>query len=453
MFGFAWLTIRQAREALKQGRLEDAHRLLTQPAIRDHRASSELLAQLVRGYVERGERQLQLDDAEGAWRDLLQAEQLQIAEKGVERLRQSLIKLGLAEVRALLHAGDMRRADESIARLRERRVRPPELQVLEEATRDWLQARELADHGEFALALDAVERVRRRLHDRPRALEQLAVDLQRSREAFPSLLVRLHEAADGGRWREVLELAEQVLALAPMHAEARKARSRAWKAVEPVTVAMPAPVASTNGDAAVCDGLPTRFLLWIDGVGGYLVCLGARLTFGQALLETHVDVPLVADVSRLHASVTRDAEGYVLEAVRPIQVNGQSLTRTLLQPGDRITLGTSCQLRFQLPVPISTTARLDLVSGHRLPLSVDGIILMADTLVLGSGPQVHVSVPDLKQNLVLFRQKDTLGIRFPGKLSINGHKSGERLLLNDPHATVSGENISFAIEPVGSRIG
>jgi tetratricopeptide (TPR) repeat protein len=453
MFGFAWLTIRQGREALKQGRLEEAQRLLTQPSIRDHRAAGDLFAQLVRSYIERGERQLSLDDAESAWRDLLQAEQLQTADKGVDRLRQALMRLGIAEVRALLHAGDTKRADESIVRLRERRVRSPELQVLEEATRDWLQARELADRGEFALALDAVERVRRRLHDRPRVLEQFAVDLQRSRESFPSLLVRLHEVADAGRWREVIELAEQVLSLAPMHAEARKARSRAWKAVEPVTVAMSSPAPATNGEAVACEGLPARFLLWIDGVGGYLVCLGARLTFGQALLETHVDVPLVADVSRLHASLTRDTEGYVLEAVRPIQVNGQSLTRTLLQTSDRITLGTSCQLQFHLPVPISTTARLDLVSGHRLPLSVDAIILMADTLVLGSGPQVHVTVPDLKQNLVLFRQKDTLGIRFGGKLAINGHKSGERLLLNDPQATVSGENISFAIEPVGSRIG
>ncbi len=126
--------------------------------------------------------------------------------------------------------------------------------------------------------------------------------------------------------------------------------------------------------------------MWIDGVGGYLVCLGSRLTFGQAILDAHVDVPLVADVSRLHASLTRDAEGYVLEAVRPIQVNGQNLTRTLLQTGDRVTLGASCQFQFRLPVPISTTARLDLVSGHRLPLSVDAILLMADTLVLGRRP-------------------------------------------------------------------
>jgi tetratricopeptide (TPR) repeat protein len=453
MFGFAWLAIRQAREALKQGRLEEAHRLLNQPAIRDHRAIGDLLAQLTRGYVEHGERQLQLDDAEGAWRDLLQAEHLQTAEKGVDRLRQTLTRLGLAEVRAVLHAGETRRADEAIARLRERRVRSPELQVLEEATRDWLQAREWADRGEFALALDTVERVRRRLHDRPAILEQFAVDLEKNRDSFGGLLARLHEAADANRWREVLERAEQVLAIAPHHGEARKARSRAWKAIEPVTVAMPGPTSPTNGDTLACEGLPTRFLLWIDGVGGYLVCLGARLTFGQAILDAHVDIPLVADVSRLHASVTRDTEGYVLEAMRPIQVNAREVTRTLLQAGDRVTLGASCQLQFHLPVPISTTARLDLVSGHRLPLSVDAILLMADTLVLGEGPQVHIAVPDLKQPLVLFRQKDTLGIRHSGKLSINGHKSGERLLLGDPHATVSGENISFAIEPVGARLG
>ena len=82
-------------------------------------------------------------------------------------------------------------------------------------------------------------------------------------------------------------------------------------------------------------------------------------------------------------------------------------------------------------MPISTSARLDLVSGHRLPLSVDAILLMADTLVLGDGPQVHVNVPDLKQPIVLFRQKDTLGIRHSGKLYVNGHTSGERLLLSD----------------------
>jgi tetratricopeptide (TPR) repeat protein len=453
MFGFAWLAIRQVREALQQGRLDDAHRILTQPSMREHRAAGELLKQLARALVERGERQLKLDDVEGAWRDLLQAEQLQTADKDVLRYRHELTRLGIAEVRALLEAGAIRRAEEAIARLRERRVRSAELQVLEETAHDWQQASALAEQGEFALAHDAADRIRGRWLDRPSEFDRFVNKLEQNRRLFPGLLVQLHAAAEAGRWREVIERAEQVLALAPQHEAARKARTRAWKAVEPATITLAEPSPTAESEIPAFENLPPRFLLWIDGVGGYLVCLGARLTFGQAIHDGHVDIPLVADVSRLHASLTRDAEGYVLEAVRPIQVNGRDTTRALLQTGDRITMGASCQLQFRLPVPISMSARLDLVSGHRLPLSVDGILLMADNLILGDGPQVHVNVPDLKQPLVLFRQKDSLGIRHSGTLNINGHQSDRRLMLNDLHATVSGENISFAIEPVAVRMG
>src|SRR5437764_7593061 len=104
MFGFAWLTIRQAQEALKNGRLEETLRLLEQPAARNHRRTGELLVQLARAFVERGERRLAQDQAEQAWSDLLQAETL-AQDKGSDRLRQALVRLGLAELRALLQAG------------------------------------------------------------------------------------------------------------------------------------------------------------------------------------------------------------------------------------------------------------------------------------------------------------------------------------------------------------
>jgi len=451
MLGFAWLTLRQAREALKSGRLEEAQRLLSQPAAHNHRGAGELLLQLARAFVERGERQLGHDDAEGAWRDLHQAEHLQTAEKSCDRLRQALARLGIAEVRALLQAGEPTRAEEAVARLRQRSVRSPELQVLEEAVKGWLEARDLADRGEFPRALETVNRVRRLFAGSLQALEVFHGDLERRQQAFAGPLVRLHEVTDAGRWREVLEVAGQVLAAAPQHAEALRARGRAWQAVEPVTVALGPRAGSAETDASIGEGLPPRFLLWIDGVGGYLVCLGSRLTFGQATLDARVDVPLVADVSRLHATLSRDAEGYVLEAVRSIQVNGQAVTRALLQPGDRVTLGTSCQFRFHLPVPVSATARLDLVSGHRLPVAVDGILLMADTLVLADGVQAHVSVPDLKNPVVLFRHKDGLGLRHDGSLRVDGQKCPERGLL-PPHATVTGDEVSFAVEPVGSRL-
>jgi hypothetical protein len=450
MFGFAWLTLRQAGDALQTGRLEEAQRLLGQASVRGHRKAGPLMGRLARTLAERGERRLAQDDAEGAWADLLQAEHLQTGEKATERLRQSLTRLGIVQVRALLQSGDLRRSDEAVARLRERGVRSAELQLLEDAVKGWLRARDLADRGEFALALESIENLRRLVLGPVRLLEEFAADLHRRQQEFAGLVARLHEAVAESRWPEAVEAAERVLALAPQHAEARKARGRAWKAIEPATVAM-RPPAEVNGhgvdpDDTTPGALPARLLMWVDGVGGYLVCLGKRLTFGQAFLDPHADVPLVADVSRMHATLSRDSEGYVLEAVRPVQVNGKATTRALLRPGDRVTLGASCQFQFHQPVPVSASARIDLVSGHRLPVAVDAVLLMADTLVLDRGPQAHVSVPDLKSPVVLYRHKDGLGLRHPGRLNVNGQRAGERVVLS-ARSAVSAEDIAFALEP------
>jgi hypothetical protein len=442
MLGFAWLTLRQAQEALKNGRLEEAQRLLEQPVARSHRRTHELVVNLARRFVERGERCLDLDDVEGAWRDLLLAEALGTAERTGDRLRQTLTGLGMAELRALLQAGDTARSEEAVAHLRQRRVRSAELQVLEQGLRAWAHARDLAGRGEFGLALDTAEPAARLLGVNAR-FKAFQNELERQKTVFPELLVRLHEAAEAERWREVIERVEQVLTAAPQHAEARALRLRAWRAIEPAAVQISVTDEESNGPV---DPLPPRFLLWIDGVGGYLVCLGNRLTFGHGLVDARVDVPLVADVSRLHATLSRDAEGYVMEAVRPIQVNGATVTRALLQPGDRVTLGSTCQFLFRLPVPGNSTARLDLVSGHRLPTAVDAVLLMAETLVLGPGPQAHVVAPDLRRPMILFRHRNGLGLRHETELRVNGQKSSGRTILG-PRATVSAEDVTFAVEP------
>ncbi|HYV38243.1 MAG TPA: FHA domain-containing protein [Gemmataceae bacterium] len=191
------------------------------------------------------------------------------------------------------------------------------------------------------------------------------------------------------------------------------------------------------------------FHLWIDGIGGYLVCLDNRVTLGRSTPEAAVDVPLLADVSRLHAHVLRDSEGYLLEALRPAQVNGKAVDKALLRDKDRVTLGSSCQLQFRQPVPISASARLDLVDGLRLKLAVDGVLLMADTLVLGPGEQSHVSMPDLKKPVILYRQKAGLGVRADGPLTIDGQAVATRVLLG-PNAHIVGEEFSLTLEAVGS---
>jgi len=251
MLDAAWLAVRQTEEALKNGRLEEAERILQLPVARAHRRTSELLTLLARGYVERGERYLRLDDAEGAWRDLLQAEKLGTAEKSCDRLRQTLVGLGMAELRALLAAGETGRAEEALVTLRQRGARSPELQVLEEALRNWLAAVDLANRGEWALALEAAGRARRVLTANKALEDYHAVLVQRS-ETFPVLLGKLLNAVDGARWPEVIEIAEQALAVAPQHPEARAMRARAWKAVEPPTLSVaPATVEPADPTYAV----------------------------------------------------------------------------------------------------------------------------------------------------------------------------------------------------------
>jgi hypothetical protein len=187
------------------------------------------------------------------------------------------------------------------------------------------------------------------------------------------------------------------------------------------------------------------FALWIDGVGGYLVCLSHRVTLGQALTESPVDIALIADVSRHHATIQRDPEGYFLEAVRKVQMNGKPIDKTLLRTGDRITLGNSCQLQFWQPVPVSTSARLDIVSGHRFAEPVQAAILMADTLVIGPQTQSHIQVPDMTQPLILFRNKSGLAARWPGDLTINGRTHQGRGPL-DAGSTLVNEEITLALE-------
>lgn len=188
-------------------------------------------------------------------------------------------------------------------------------------------------------------------------------------------------------------------------------------------------------------------MLWIDGVGGYLLCLSHRVTIGKSLADAPVDIALIADVSRQHATIQRDPEGYFLEALRKVQVNGVPTEKALLRSGDRITLGQTCQLQFWQTVPVSTSARIDMVSGHRFAEPVQSVLLMAETLVIGPETQSHIPVPDMTQPLILFRTKNGLSARWSGNLEIGGKTYAERGPL-EPGVPLITEQISLVLERV-----
>jgi hypothetical protein len=251
------------------------------------------------------------------------------------------------------------------------------------------------------------------------------------------LAERLQRALLRQRWSEVQRVAEQLQGPAGHEAAWRRFLISFFTTKDRTATGLN-PMTPNNAQG--------RFRLWIDAVGGFLVCLGDEVVLGQAAPEGSPDVPILADLSRRHAVVHRDAEGYVIEPVRLVKIDGRTIDRpTTLADGRVIELGHGVRLRFRRPHPLSGTARLEIVSHHRMSPSVDGVLLMADSCILGPGPQSHVVARDLTGEVVLFRQGDGLACRGKGSLQIDGKECIDRGGLTT-HSRVVGSDFSFTLE-------
>ncbi|HEX3446756.1 MAG TPA: FHA domain-containing protein [Isosphaeraceae bacterium] len=194
-----------------------------------------------------------------------------------------------------------------------------------------------------------------------------------------------------------------------------------------------------------------RFLLWVDAVGGYLVCLDDQVVLGRAGPDSHADVPLMGDLSRNHASLIRNGESYLLRAHHPSFVNGKPVAdEAVLRDGDVIRLGSTVELEFRQPSPVSATARLSILSRHRLPLAVDGVLLMAETCIVSSALQAHIPAPALSNPVVLYRQAGVLWCRAAGAFDVDGRTCASRAPLT-LQSSVLGDGFSFSLEPLGTQ--
>lgn len=493
---------KQARTALKNTQPEQAHRLLDQLTKDGHRRAWSLRPEVVRAYVERGERALGRDDIQGAWKDLQPAEILDPEDVGVLRLRKSLVQLLLTEARILLELGDPTAATNALNRLREKGVVAPEAALLEEAAQDWVLSRELADRGEFVLLKPQLEQIRRRLGGRTAGLDRFQAELTAKEEKYRTAWDQLRRSADERDWPQMMVLADEIISVAPRDREAWQARSRAWQVLQPEPLPLSSPAARTpmpsktgihvdgpngygqngngqaqpvapavqvqgangrneNGygggqvqssarfDEAGPGLMPRQFYLFIDGVGAWLVCLNSKVVLGQATGETPVDVPLFADVSRVHANLIRDEESWVMESNAAARTPG-GVDRRILNAGDSIALSATCCLKFEQNVPGCLTSRLVLMGSRRLPMAVDGVILMADMLVCGSGTRVHIPMSPMKQPLYLVRQQNQLWVQWKGPFRVNGEPVTDRAPL-PMSGSVTSEDFTFAIEPVAGR--
>jgi hypothetical protein len=199
------------------------------------------------------------------------------------------------------------------------------------------------------------------------------------------------------------------------------------------------------------DGRTKRYHLWIDGVGAYLLTCADEVTIGGPQSDDgDVAVRLLANLSRRHATFRRTGESYVLEAHGRASVSESVVNdRTSLGTTDEIELGRDVKLRFRMPSALSATAVVDFVSDHRPELSVDGVVLMDRTLLLGPGSGSHVCCRDWSTDVVVHAGEthDTFKVRSRAALLVDGeivHDGGDLPV----GAVVTGPDFQFRLEAV-----
>lgn len=466
--------LREAEEAAEHGQFDEACRLLLQSDLRQYLPGKRLSMRVACDLSQRARQRVIQGDLTAGWRDLQSAQALAGDVQAVLAARQDIVSLALGEAESFIENGDPARAITLLESLERREVRDEPVRWMKEVARRLEAARHLALVGKFseaetqALAADAI---------RPK-LEYVVRQIGEYRariEPFRQLSEALHRASTEERWSDVVSLADQVLEMAPESRPAQELRRKAWgkvgatasgtKAVSPghrrPAMAGRAVAERVVAERAVAAEIDTgiaagvtmadapedrRFLLWIDGVGGYLVCLADAVTLGQASPEWTVDIPIQADLSRRQARIERRGDGYVIEPLQPTRVNGQVLRgQMLLSDGDEIQLGQAVRLRFRQPHALSASARLDFLSHHRTQPKADGILLMAESCVLGPKWQNHVVCRDWEGDVVLYRRDGELYCRAMNPIEIDGQTCDGRGRLQR-NAHVSGNDFSLSLE-------
>jgi len=207
--------------------------------------------------------------------------------------------------------------------------------------------------------------------------------------------------------------------------------------------------ADTDQDFSLAP-LTSSFLIWVDGVGGYLVCTDPINFIGQAVEGSIVSIPLQADVRQRHARIETIAGQHVVQPMGPVSIAGREVPvdeSVAIKSGQIISLGDRVELAYRQDHPLSKSARLDFVSRHRtLPWS-DGVILAGQSIVLGPNPNNHVFCPGWKADLILFRRNDQWFAKSSIGFCVDDHTMGSEAEIRFD-SRLYGDSFSLKLEPV-----
>ena len=190
-----------------------------------------------------------------------------------------------------------------------------------------------------------------------------------------------------------------------------------------------------------------KFLLWVDGVGGYLVCGNRVNSLGQAIDGARVDIGIQGDLRSHHANLERVDGGHLLEPIGNISVDGILLnSKVVLKNGQKLCLEGGVELAYSQTHALSKTARLNFVSRHRSVPLADAVILPGASIILGPNRSNHVYCPTWSENLLLFERSGQWFCRSKLAMEVDGKfvKTEASIELN---SRIVGDDFSLTLEP------
>jgi len=318
---------------------------------------------------------------------------------GLLEMEAEIVHGVIDRVREALGAGRLETGAELLAQLGEVGRGLPERSEWERILDDIRTAAQAVSNADWATARRVTLRLKTRLPDAEwvaQAAEQLERidDLVTAVHAGPLGAVRVGEVRSPFGPPSLKDGA-----FGPAHAEETEMMPRSGQ--EPPRQAPP----------AVRVGPSTRWQLFVDGAGTFLMIARHRVTIGRAGSDAVADIALPADLASIHAEIARIDDDYFLFAPHPVRVNGRPVTQRLLEDGDRIELSPRARPTFRLPSRRSASAVLDLGGSLRLAGDVRRVILFDRHATMGPGPANHIVVPGAYGMVAIFERAGNLCVR------------------------------------------
>ena len=491
-------------DAIEAGQLDRAAELTRR--LGDSKATQAHRRQLTEALIRRATDATKTKELSTAWQALSQAASFADTRQNelVTHQTRQLQELTIDTADAKLQAGQSQQAADLVQLLIDRDLSNQHTDRISSATQLLIATDDLIASGKLEDAIASLESVKRLYPELPGLQERIASQQERKPQ-LDSLTQSLQSAALSCKWNDVCDLCNQILELAPQHEVASGAKRHAMQRVKRRTsvgsrltnvpespkqnedlVINPTPAeggvgfagnlnlddtaghlssgASTsvasakngsNHSASTSDqdsknvSQASSFLIWVDGVGGYLVCTKPVNFIGQAVGGSSVSIPMQADVRQRHARLETIEGQHLIQPLGVVAIDGREVPvdeSIAIKSGQQVSLG-GVKLAYRQDHPLSKSARLDFVSRHRtLPWS-DGVILAGQSIILGPNPNNHIFCPSWNGDLVLFRRNDKWFAKCKLEFCVDDHAmSNESEIQFDSRLFC--ENFSLKLEPV-----